>query len=148
MADGGNITRRLAIFAGCALCNRWEMVYPPEESWWAILLTKVGQVAVMLFLAARLRPEGEEAIPSRALSATERQIWSFIPGYYGGFLMLFLLNRYLPSPIAPAPVLAILSGMGFASLGSTIWGWFYVWAAFFFALYLIAHLVLRLTLPA
>ena len=33
-----------------------------------------------------------------------------------------------------APVLAVLSGMGFASLGATIWGWFYVYGAAFFGL--------------
>jgi hypothetical protein len=33
-----------------------------------------------------------------------------------------------------APVLAVLSGMGFATLGATIWGWFYVWGVAFFAL--------------
>jgi hypothetical protein len=33
-----------------------------------------------------------------------------------------------------APVLAVLSGMGFTSLGATIWGWGYVWGVGFFAL--------------
>jgi hypothetical protein len=33
-----------------------------------------------------------------------------------------------------APVQALLSGLGFMSLGATIWGWFYVWGVFFFAL--------------
>jgi hypothetical protein len=33
-----------------------------------------------------------------------------------------------------APLLAVLSGMGFMTLGATIWGWFYVWGMGFFAL--------------
>jgi hypothetical protein len=27
-----------------------------------------------------------------------------------------------------------MSGMGFATLGATIWGWFFVWSLVFFAL--------------
>jgi len=44
------------------------------------------------------------------------------------------VNRILDPPVPLAPVLAILSGMGFMSLGATIWGWFYVWGGAFFAL--------------
>jgi hypothetical protein len=126
----------LIILAGCALCNRWESVLSAEDAWWAILATKAVQVTVMLTLAVKLRPAPETggAVPSVALTAAERQIWSLIPGYYGSFLTVFILNRLLPTPIPPAPVLAILSGMGFASLGAIIWGWFYVHAAFFFLL--------------
>ena len=39
-----------------------------------------------------------------------------------------------------APVLAVLSGMGFITLGATIWGWFYVWGAGFLALALLIAL--------
>lgn len=125
----------VAILCGCALCNHWEMALG-DDAWWAILLTKAVQVAVMLALVVKLRPPPEDAgtIPSRALTAAERQIWSLIPGYYGSLLMLFVLNRLLPQPIPLAPVLAVLSGMGFASLGAIIWGWFYLYAAFFFLL--------------
>ncbi len=57
-----------------------------------------------------------------------------MPAYYGSFLALVVLNAILPEPLPLAPVLAVLSGMGFATLGPTIWGWFYVWALGFFAL--------------
>ena len=57
--------------------------------------------------------------------------------YYGGFLALMAVNAFLEPPVPLAPVLAILSGMGFLTLGSTIWGWFYVWGAAFFALALL-----------
>ena len=120
------------IFAGSGLCNYWEWRLAPLAAWWAILATKAVQVAVMLGLAITLRPRPEGNSPH--LTPAERQIWSLIPGYYGAFLMLFLLNRLLPEPIPPAPIAALFSGMGYASLGATIWGWFYVWSAFFFLL--------------
>lgn len=122
----------LVIFAGSALCNYWEWTLTPVSAWWAILATKAVQVAVMLGVAVWLRPPPEGN--SSGLTAAERQIWSLIPGYYGAFLTLFILNRLLLEPIPPAPILALFSGMGYASLGATIWGWFYVWSAFFFLL--------------
>ena len=57
-----------------------------------------------------------------------------MPAYYGGFLTLVVLNLFLQEPIPLAPYLAVLSGMGFITLGATIWGWFYMWGAFFFGL--------------
>ena len=54
---------------------------------------------------------------------------ALVPAYYGGSLALLLLNRFLPEPIPLAPVKAVLSGMGFATLGATVWGWCYVWGA-------------------
>jgi hypothetical protein len=129
------------IFAGCATCNAWERTLPPDRAWLAILATKAVQVGVMLLLAARLRPLQDPGNPGTgrgllapAMTAAERQIWSLVPGYYGGFLTLLVLNRFLPEPAPMAPILAVLSGMGFASLGATIWGWFYVWGAAFFGL--------------
>jgi serine/threonine-protein kinase len=133
----------ITIFTGCAVCNAWEVQLPPERAWVAILATKAVQVAVMLALAVRLRPvqaggpEGTDAQarPVRpAMTAAERQIWSLVPGYYGSFLTLIVVNRFLDEPVPLAPILSLLSGMGFASLGATIWGWFYVWGAAFFAL--------------
>ncbi|MGL4550165.1 MAG: hypothetical protein ACRC33_03170, partial [Gemmataceae bacterium] len=122
----------VVILVGSSLCDRWRHALPAAEAWWAVLATKGVQVGLMLALAVRLRPapEGE----SRTLTAAERQIWSLLPGYYGAFVMLFVLNRVLPAEIPPAPVLALLSGMGYASLGATIWGWFYVWSLGFFLL--------------
>jgi hypothetical protein len=119
----------VAILAGSTLCGYWEATLSFEWAWWAILATKAAQVGVMLAAVLKLRPQ--EAGP---LTAVERQVWSLIPGYYGGFLTLFLVNRLLPQPVPAAPVLAILSGMGFASLGGVIWGWFYLHAALFFLL--------------
>jgi hypothetical protein len=128
------------IFAGCSVCNVWEAKLPADRAWLAILATKAVQVSVMLLLAVRLRPVQESTGPpteKQAMSAAERQIWSLVPGYYGSFLTLVIINRFLSEPVPMAPILAILSGMGFASLGATIWGWFYVWGAFFFVLALL-----------
>ena len=119
----------LTIFAGCALANYWEATLPPGRRLLPILLTKTAQVALMLFWAVRLRPLKEPG-----LTAAERQIWTLVPAYYGGFVALILVNHFLDEPLPLAPVLAVLSGMGFATLGATIWGWFYVWAIAFFAL--------------
>jgi len=114
------------IFTGCAVANYWEN----EGHWFAMLLTKIVQVAVMLLLAWRLRPVKESG-----MTAAERQIWTLVPGYYGGFLTLLIVNYFLGEhPLPLAPVLAVMSGMAFASLGATIWGWFYVWSAGFFTL--------------
>ena len=51
-----------------------------------------------------------------------------------GFLALLVVNHFLSEPLPLAPILAVLSGMGFATLGATIWGWFYTWALAFFIL--------------
>jgi serine/threonine protein kinase len=131
------------IFAGCALCNLWEWELQGALRVLAILSTKVVQVAVMLFLVVRLRPSREAS-----MTAMERQVWSLVPGYYGGFLTLVLLNRMLQPALPLAPILAVMSGMAFATLGATLWGWFYVWSIGFFLLaLLIAFLpVIGLTL--
>ena len=119
----------LTIFVGCATANYWEMHLSQRSRWWAVLVTKLVQIAVMIYLLARLRPGKEPA-----MSAAERQIWSLLPGYYGGFLTLVMINPFLDKPIPLAPVLAVMSGMGFTSLGAAIWGWFYVWGLAFFGL--------------
>jgi hypothetical protein len=119
----------LTIFVGCTTANIWEVCLEPPQRYWAVFATKTVQIAVMLYLAARLRPVKEPG-----MTVAERQIWSLIPGYYGGFLTLLLLNVFLEKPIPLAPVLAVMSGMGFTSLGAAIWGWFYVWGVAFFGL--------------
>jgi len=119
----------LTILVGCALANYWELTLVPGVRWMAMLATKLAQIGVMLFLAVRLRP-----LKERGMTAVERQIWNLVPAYYGGFLSLLLVNHFLDKPLPLAPVLAVLSGMGFATLGATIWGWFYVWSLAFFAL--------------
>jgi serine/threonine protein kinase len=119
----------VTILAGCVLSNYWELKRPAGRRWPFILATKLVQVAVMLLLAVRLRPLKEPH-----LTAAERQILSLVPAYYGAFLALVLVNRFLAESIPLAPVLAIFSGMGFLMLGATIWGWFYVWGVAFFGL--------------
>ncbi len=117
------------ILVGCALANYWEISLEPDVRWKAMLATKLAQIGVMLFLAVRLRPMKE-----RGMTAVERQIWNLVPAYYGGFLSLVIVNHFLDKPVPLAPVLAVLSGMCFATLGATIWGWFYAWSLAFFAL--------------
>jgi tRNA A-37 threonylcarbamoyl transferase component Bud32 len=119
----------LTILAGCALANYWEQTLEPRYRWMAMLATKLTQIAVMLFLAVRLRP-----VKERGMTAGERQIWNLVPAYYGGFLSLVIVNHFLEKPLPLAPVLAVLSGMCFATLGASIWGWFYVWSLIFFSL--------------
>jgi serine/threonine protein kinase len=119
----------VTILAGCSLANYWETHLPPGRRWPFVLLTKLAQVAVMLYLAFRLRP-----VKGPGMTAVERQVWTLVPAYYGSFIALVVVNHFLKEPLPLAPVLAVLSGMGFATLGTTIWGWFYVWALGFFAL--------------
>lgn len=127
----------LTILVGCILANCWELCLEPPQRWVAMLLTKLVQIGVMLFLAVRFRP-----IKERGMTAAERQIWNLVPAYYGGFLSLLIVNYFLKEPLPLAPMLAVLSGMGFATLGATIWGWFYAWGAAFFVL-----AVLMVSLP-
>jgi hypothetical protein len=94
-----------------------------------MLLTKLVQIGVMLYLAVRLRPFKE-----RGMTAVERQIWNLVPAYYGAYVSLLIVNLFLAGSLRLAPILAVLSGMGFATLGASVWGWFYVWATAFFAL--------------
>lgn len=119
----------LTILVGCALANYWQLTLGPRHRWWAMLLTKLVQVGVMLFLAVRLRP-----VKERGMTAVERQIWNLVPAYYGGFLSLLVVNHFLADKLPLGPMLAVLSGMGFATLGATVWGWFYTWALAFFLL--------------
>jgi serine/threonine protein kinase len=117
------------ILAGCGLVNLWQIW---GLGWLPILLTKMAQFGVMLYLVIRYRPLSE-----RGLTSVERQIWSLVPAYYGGFLTLVALNFFLDPPILLTPVLAVLSGMVFVTLGAGIWGWWYVWGGAFFGLALL-----------
>jgi tRNA A-37 threonylcarbamoyl transferase component Bud32 len=121
----------VTIFAGCALMNYWELApwLPSGLRWLPILLTKAAQVAVMLGLAVKLRP-----VKEAGLTAAERQIWTLVPAYYGSFLTLLALKHFTNDSFPLAALLAVLSGMGFGTLGATIWGWFYVWSVAFFLL--------------
>jgi hypothetical protein len=131
----------LTIFAGCAICNYWEISLPSHQTLLPLVLTKLCQVGVMLALAVVLRPlqatrPGESKLHQvlAPMTAAERQIWSLVPAYYGAFVSLLIINYFIPHPIPLAPVLAVVSGTGFVMLGATIWGWFYVWACGFFGL--------------
>jgi hypothetical protein len=119
----------LIIFVGCAAVNWLELHMPPEGRLLPMLGAKAVQVALMLLVVFKLRPAKQ-----RGLTAAERQIWTLVPAYFGGFLALVVVNHFLAEPVPLAPVLAVMSGMGFATLGATIWGWLYVYGLVFFAL--------------
>jgi serine/threonine-protein kinase len=106
-----------------------QMTLPRERQALPLLLLGAGMVAGMLAVAKWLRP-----IHEPRLTAVERQIVALVPAYYGGSLALLLLNLFLPEPMSLAPVKAVMSGMVFVTLGATVWGWCYVWSAFFFLL--------------
>lgn len=121
----------VTILAGCAVVNLWQVL--ELGRWWElglIILTKAIQVAVMLTIVVRFRP-----VTDQQWTSAEWQIWALVPGYYGGFLTVLFINQWLgPPETLLAPFLAIMSGMGFVTLGARIWGWFYVYGAGFFAL--------------
>ena len=119
----------LTILAGCGLINLWQIWSVTRDRWWPIVLTKAVQVAVMIYLVVRFRPVRE-----RSLTGVERQIWCLVPAYYGGFLTVLVLNGFLQSAIPVAPILAVLSGMVFVTLGAGIYGWWYVWGGAFLGL--------------
>jgi len=122
----------ITILIGCWLVHffwTWAVTY---EKWGPIFFTKLGQVAVMLYIALRFRPRAESR-----LTAVERQIWSLIPAYFAGFVAIVAVREFLGLPakqLPLAPLLAVLGGMVFMTLGSTMWGWFYLWGGGFFAL--------------
>ena len=116
----------LTILAGCSLVNLCQIL---GAQWSLILLTKSLQVAVMLYLVVRFRPLNE-----RGLTSVERQIWCLVPAYYGGFLTVLALNLFLALPVPVAPILAVMSGMAFVTLGASVWGWWYIWGTAFFGL--------------
>jgi serine/threonine-protein kinase len=123
----------ITILVGCSLVHlfwtRWEF---SRERWGPIFFTKLLQVAVMLWIALRFRPRRE-----LRLTAVERQIWSLIPAYFAGFVAIVAVREFLgltARELPLAPLLAVLSGMVFITLGSTMWGWFYLWGGGFFAL--------------
>jgi len=122
----------MVIFTGCFVANLWELFLGYPRSLLPILFTKLVQIGAMLEIARRFRP-----VKDRGMTATERQIWMLLPGYYAGFLTLVLLNLLRAEPLPVAPILAIMSGMGFATLGAGFWGWFSVWSLGFFGLALL-----------
>lgn len=121
----------VTILAGCALVNLWQVLDLDRWTELAlILLTKAGQIALMLYVVVRFRP-----VKDRQWTSAEHQIWALVPGYYGGFLAALMINQWREqSTSLLAPFLAVMSGMGFVTLGARIWGWFYVWGGGFFLL--------------
>jgi serine/threonine-protein kinase len=119
----------LLIFAGGIVATWLETSLPAERRPLPMVLMGGCMFAAMLALAHWLRP-----IHEPRLTAVERQIVALVPAYYGGSLALLLLNLLLPEPIPLAPVKAVFSGMVFATLGATVWGWCYVWGVYFCAL--------------
>jgi serine/threonine protein kinase len=123
----------MTILVGCSMVHlcwtRWNLT---RERWGPIFLTKLTQVVVMLYIALRFRPRSESR-----LTAVERQIWSLIPAYFAGFIAIVAVREFLSltaKELPLAPLLAVLGGMVFITLGSTMWGWFYLWGGGFFAL--------------
>ncbi len=123
----------ITILIGCSMVHlfwtRWEAT---RERWWPIFITKLVQVAAMLYIALRFRPRSEFR-----LTAVERQIWSLIPAYFAGFIAIVAVREFLglsATELPLAPLLAVLGGMVFITLGSSMWGWFYLWGGGFFAL--------------
>jgi tRNA A-37 threonylcarbamoyl transferase component Bud32 len=120
----------VTILAGCGLVNLWQVsALTPGQQWGLILATKVVQVAVMVLLVIRFRPFTE-----RWLTSAERQIWALVPAYYGGFITAVCCNACLDQPVPLAPFLAVMSGMGFVTLGATIWGALHLAGVGFFVL--------------
>jgi serine/threonine-protein kinase len=119
----------LLIFAGGVLATGLEAGLSPERRPLPQLLLGGGMVGGMLALAWWLRPVREPR-----LTAVERQIVALVPAYYGGSLAVMALNVFLSEPIPLVPVKAVLGGVAFMTLGATVWGWCYVWGAFFFLL--------------
>jgi serine/threonine-protein kinase len=106
-----------------------EKALPPGRQPLPLFLLGAGMVGAMLGIAWYLRP-----IHEPRLTAVERQIVALVPAYYSGSLALLVMNLFRQDPIPLAPVKAVLSGMVFITLGATVWGWCYVWGAFFFLL--------------
>lgn len=121
----------ITILVGCSFVHLFWTRWTPER-WGPIFFTKLIQVAVMLYIALRFRPRSETR-----LTAVERQIWSLIPAYFAGFVAIVAVREFLgfsAKDLPLAPFLAVLGGMVFVTLGSTMWGWFYLWGGAFFAL--------------
>jgi serine/threonine protein kinase len=118
------------ILGGCSLIHLlWQELPATAGQWWPIFVTKMVQIALMLFVAARFRPRAEAG-----LTSVERQIWTLVPTYFAGFLAIVVVREMLGIYFPLAPFLAVLSAMVYLTLGATLWGWFYVWGAVFFGL--------------
>jgi serine/threonine protein kinase len=119
----------VTILAGSTLANALLLWEPTKGLAWPVMMAKLAQVAVMLFLLWRMRPTG-----TVAFEAGERQILALVPGYYGGFLTIWAIAWIWDLQRLMAPMLAVISGLAFMTLGASIWGVLYIWGAGFFGL--------------
>jgi serine/threonine protein kinase len=117
------------ILAGSTLANVWQVLGSKTALTFPVLAIKGVQVFVMYLLLWRMRPSG-----STAVEAGERQIFALVPGYYGGFVTVWAIAWFLELHKLLPPMLAVLSGMAFTTLGASIWGVLYIWGAGFFGL--------------
>ena len=115
------------VLGGCSLIHMlWQELPATAGLWGPIFATKLVQIALMLFIAARFRPRAEAG-----LTAVERHIWTMVPTYFAGFLAIVVVREMLGIYFPLAPFLAALIAMVFLTLGATPWGRFYVWGAIF-----------------
>ncbi|GIW81104.1 MAG: hypothetical protein KatS3mg105_2911 [Gemmatales bacterium] len=113
------------ILLGCSLVHVFATTWPfVPGPWLPILYTKIMQIGLMFYFAIRFRPQSQIG-----MTALEKQLWAQLPAYFGGFLAMVAVREILgiSHAVPMAPFLAILSGIIFVTLGTTIWGWFYVW---------------------
>jgi hypothetical protein len=123
------ILQAATILVGSTLANWWLVANPLSVLAWPVLLIKIAQVLIMLLLLWRMRPTG-----TATLEAGERQIMALVPGYYGGFITVWIIFWFWDEQRLLAPMLAVMSGFAFMTLGASIWGILYIWGAGFFAL--------------
>lgn len=128
---------RVLVLEGAVIMFGCTMMYLLSETWTGtgriamLLAVKALQIFLMYYVALRFRPTSEVGWTS-----VERQILSLTPAYFAGFIAIFAIREVLGlGEILPlTPFFAVLSGMVFVTLGTTLWGWFYVWGAGFFVL--------------
>jgi serine/threonine protein kinase len=119
----------LTILAGSTLANIWMVWKPTSAVAGPVMLIKSIQVGVMFLLLWFKRPTG-----TAAFEAGERQILALLPGYYGAFVTVSLIAWWWGQGHLLAPMLAVMSGMAFITLGASIWGFLYIWGGGFFVL--------------
>jgi serine/threonine protein kinase len=117
------------ILAGSTLANAWMYWHPASALAAPVLMIKSLQVVVMLLLFWFKKPTG-----TAAFEAGERQILALVPGYYGAFVTVSLIVWHWDQGPLLAPMLAVMSGMSFTTLGASIWNLLYLWGVAFFVL--------------
>jgi serine/threonine-protein kinase len=110
-------------------------VQPPHLVPWAFSL-HIAEFAALAALFWRRR----SVVPA---STVGRQMWAIVGGLVvacnvSGAVTALLLRPY--TPLAQYPYFAVLSGLTFLILGSSYWGWCYLFAAAFWLLALVMPL--------